>query len=134
MTKLDRYYESVETHRRLVWEIGRVISIDSEQLARHDLSKYLPEEFEPYAAWHFGTKEEKQGKYIYSDYMLAWQSHVSTNPHHWEHWVLGNIEVESIDGIDENKAVIMPWEYILEMIVDIQASEIQYQKRHDMSG
>ena len=134
MSKLDRYYESVEIHRRLVWKIGRAMCLNDEQLARHDLSKYFPEEFEPYAAWHFGTKEEKQEKYVYSDYMLAWQSHVNTNSHHWQHWVLSSVTAKSIDGIDENKAVVMPWEYVLEMIVDWQAAEIQYQKQQDMSG
>ena len=132
MSYLDRYYESVETHRRLVWKIGRVMCLDDEQLAIHDISKYFPEEFIFAARW-FDFGKEKQGKYIYSDYILAWQSHVNTNPHHWQHWVLGN-EVESIDGIDENKAVTMPWEFVLEMVVDWQAAEIQYQKQQDMSG
>jgi len=107
--------------------------LNSEQLAIHDMSKYLPEEFEAYAIWYCGTEEERQEKYVYSNYMLAWQSHVNTNPHHWQHWVLGNIMPESIDGIDENKTVIMPWSYVLEMVVDWQATEIQYKKHHDMS-
>lgn len=134
MSKLDRYYESVETHRRLVWKVGQVMCLNEEQLAIHDLSKYLPEEFGPYATWHFGTEEERQEKYVYSDYMIAWQHHINSNPHHWQHWILGTIKPKSKDGIDENKAVVIPWEFILEIVVDIQAAEIQYQKRQDMSG
>lgn len=133
MEYMDKYYQSVETHRRLVWQVGRVLNLDEHVLVKHDLSKYSVEEFIPYAIWYWGIDEDKQCKHTYSDYMLAWQHHINHNPHHWQHWILDTISPESKDGIDENKAVSMPLNFVLEMVVDWQAAGIQYQQRYDMS-
>lgn len=48
----------------------------------HDLSKFLPFEWEPYADRFFGNG------YHADDFEKAWAHHWRFNDHHWQHWVL----------------------------------------------
>jgi len=129
---LNKYYESVETHRRLVWQVGNVLGVDTQQLLEHDLSKYSREEFEPYAQSFYGDRG-KEG--VYLNFQVAWQHHIRYNPHHWKHWILRDMvyPVVTGDNIDSNKTIPMPHKYILEMVTDWQAAEIQYQGHQTMS-
>ncbi|WLR56685.1 DUF5662 family protein [Mesobacillus subterraneus] len=73
----------------------------------HDLSKFSPKEFFPYAKKFFSNEElspleEMKWKY-------AWLNHQHKNKHHWEYWV-----------VDPNKklALPMPRKYLVEMVCD----------------
>ena len=91
----------------------------------HDISKFRPSEFFPYAN-HFygGTNELKykkvaqtKGGYLKSEdsgdfsYDYAWLLHIHRNPHHWQHWIL-------IQDEDDNKILEMPIKHLKEMICD----------------
>jgi hypothetical protein len=73
----------------------------------HDLSKFSPKEFFPYAKKFFSDGElsaEDEMKWKY-----AWLNHQSKNKHHWEYWV-----------VDPNnkQALPMPRKYLVEMVCD----------------
>jgi hypothetical protein len=73
----------------------------------HDLSKFSPKEFFPYAKKFFSDGElsaEDEMKWKY-----AWLNHQRKNKHHWEYWV-----------VDPNnkQALPMPRKYLVEMVCD----------------
>ncbi|MDR7072446.1 DUF5662 family protein [Fictibacillus barbaricus] len=73
----------------------------------HDLSKFSPKEFFPYARKFFLNQElskEDEMKWKY-----AWLHHQNQNKHHWEYWV--------VDPIDK-QALPMPRKYLVEMVCD----------------
>lgn len=64
----------------------------------HDLSKFRPSEFFPYAEHFFGqgigisTGRDKTGYYNSAEvgktvFQIAWLHHQHRNPHHWQYWV-----------------------------------------------
>lgn len=91
----------------------------------HDLSKFRPDEFIPYARYFYGKYPNHETcssayKYVYTgpyqeninhDFDVAWLQHQHRNPHHWQHWLL-----QEDDG--DLKILDMPTAYIREMIAD----------------
>jgi hypothetical protein len=51
----------------------------------HDLSKFRPSEFKPFALWFYGRGHAADLREMFS---AAWAWHYARNRHHWEHWVL----------------------------------------------
>lgn len=92
----------------------------------HDLSKFLPSEFIPYAR-HFyapdGSKQsrrDKTGYYKPTDtgdpaFDHAWFLHQKRNSHHWQYWTIP----EDGEGL---KLLPMPHNDVLEMICDWQGA------------
>ena len=91
----------------------------------HDISKFMPSEFFPYAIYFYGqfkTEDERnQAKEVFD---RAWLRHQNRNGHHWDHWVdaqgvvtikatgrqkaanyLMNV-LDSVDGMTENLRVL----------------------------
>lgn len=94
----------------------------------HDLSKFLPSEWFPYANHFYGDKKYKdttitqtntsdKGGYIKPpttgdiEFDLAWLHHQKRNKHHWQYWVLRRDTGESIPCQMDHK-------YAIEMICD----------------
>ncbi len=88
----------------------------------HDLSKFRPSEFIPYARFFYDTDgskktvREKSGYYKPTDtgnaaFDYAWLLHQKRNKHHWQWWILPEDE----GGV---KLIEMPCIYIREMICD----------------
>lgn len=79
----------------------------------HDLSKFTPGEWIPYANFFYGprskTRTQTEGERVAFD--TAWLRHQHRNPHHWQHWVLR----EDNGG---TKTLPMPLRYIKEMLAD----------------
>ena len=88
----------------------------------HDLSKFLPGEFIPYARYFYekdGTKKtirDKTGYYKPTDtgnyaFDVAWLKHQKRNKHHWQWWIC---------PLDDGgfKAINMHPQYIHEMVCD----------------
>ena len=90
----------------------------------HDLSKFLPSEFIPYARYFYGNypawnkveyepcypyKYTKEGVNDAFDY--AWLLHQKRNPHHWQYWIL------KCDN-DGTKILGMPLKVRKEMLAD----------------
>lgn len=87
-------------------------------LERHDRSKYINPEYEPYSRHFIDPKGFPKTS---PEYVHAWNHHQKSNPHHWQYWVLLNdIDVPIINPID------MPLQYIIEMLCDWQAASQYY--------
>jgi hypothetical protein len=53
----------------------------------HDLSKFRPSEWFPYAECFY--EEDGSKRYVESqDFILAWNSHQKVNKHHWQYWLI----------------------------------------------
>jgi len=89
----------------------------------HDLSKFLPDEFFPYANFFYNKKNifnkrtnckngyRKPTSTGDNRFDFAWLLHIKRNKHHWQWWVVPN----------ENKGVNIlpiPEPYITEMLCD----------------
>lgn len=81
----------------------------------HDWSKFLLDEWIPYANYFYGGDTRKDRFYTpsqgTSEFNYAWLKHQHRNPHHWQHWVL-----QEDDG--GKFAMEMPSKYALEMVCD----------------
>lgn len=71
----------------------------------HDLSKFLPDEFIPYARYFYIDKEKYQ-----SDFDLAWEKHYTRNKHHWNHFY--DPVYKLVVGMDKKhiKQMVCDWE------------------------
>ncbi len=81
--------------------IGEIIS-------KHDASKYDAEEFVAYAEYFYGKDKSDE---VQEEFDKAWLHHQHHNPHHWQHWLLREDNGNTV-------ALEMPYEYILEMVMD----------------
>lgn len=73
----------------------------------HDISKFLPGEFIPYANNFHSGPWEKHRTNNRRAMNEAWQWHKNRNPHHWDFWVKGSGE-----------PIPMPEKYVKQMIAD----------------
>lgn len=73
----------------------------------HDLSKFLPSEFIPYANNFHSGPWKKHRKINRRAMAEAWLHHKNRNKHHWDYWVNSN-----------GKAIPMPEKYVKQLIVD----------------
>jgi hypothetical protein len=81
----------------------------------HDMSKFLPSEFIPYANWFYGRPEDSRKLMeIKNQFAAAWLLHQHRNKHHWDYWVKS-------DGMP----VPMPRKYINQMVCDWRAMSRQ---------
>ena len=86
----------------------------------HDLSKYSFQEFWPSVKYFQGDKSpityEKQVK----GYSNCWLHHKGRNKHHWEYWT---------DRVkNEVVSIAMPFNYVLESVIDKIAASKVYKK------
>lgn len=98
-------YDWLEAHGLIKDNI--LLSQVQVNVINHDLSKYLPDEFDAYAEYFYGNKTAKVEK----EFDYAWLHHIHNNPHHWQHWLL-------VNDTDGTYALEMPEEYVYEMICD----------------
>jgi hypothetical protein len=84
----------------------------------HDLSKFSPTEWFPYAENFYGSKPKKRnpdGSYdpldVAPSFDYAWLSHQHHNPHHWQFWL-------SMGDRNTQKILKIPNKYAKEMICD----------------
>lgn len=114
-----RYFWYVVRHRWFVllecWKWGLLW-----RGIMHDLSKFRPSEFLPYAAHFYGPRARQRrdstGYYKPEDtgdaaFDLAWFFHQRRNDHHWQWWILPT----SAGGLAPRR---MPWKAALEMVCD----------------
>ncbi len=78
----------------------------------HDLSKFLPGEWTPYALSFYGPwKYKERPRWLKLAFDLAWNRHQKVNKHHWQAWVL----LEDDGGIIP---LPMPDKYRRELLAD----------------
>ncbi len=115
MKKYWQYLSYVIIHKWNVYKAGRMIGVPFIRGLLHDWSKFLPDEFIPYANYFYGT-----GARPYFD--LGWKKHQRRNDHHWQHWLL----VGDSDGMT---ALPMPRDAIREMVADWASFAIKTKDR-----
>ena len=82
-----------------------------ENVKVHDQSKYSTEEYDAYDNYFYGNRSYQ----VVKNFDYAWLSHIHSNKHHWQHWIL--IE-DDRDGNSLGKFLDIPREHLLEMIAD----------------
>jgi hypothetical protein len=75
----------------------------------HDISKFRPSEFIPYARYFYG--QQPASLPVKDAFDRAWLLHQHRNSHHWQFWVL-----REDDG--DTKLLDMPWAFRYEMVCD----------------
>lgn len=79
----------------------------------HDLSKFRPSEFFPYAKYFYCGKQNKK------EFNDAWILHYERNKHHWNYWTYFYPDGNPLDGVDlKQEAIEMPLKYVLQMVAD----------------
>jgi len=80
----------------------------------HDLSKFLPSEWEPYRLTYCGPWDyDNRPEWVVTAYKYAWLHHQRRNRHHWQYYIL------IYDNERENDGPLpMPDKYRREMLAD----------------
>lgn len=118
MKKHWKYLGYVVRHKWFVFVACCRLGIPWQGLV-HDLSKFLPSEWLPYANFFYGPKpspRDSTGYYKPTDtgdkeFDFAWLLHQKRNRHHWQWWCLP----EDDGGV---KILEMPETYVREMVAD----------------
>lgn len=116
---MSKYFKYVKYLVRHIWYVRKACWAKGLywQGLTHDLSKWRPSEFLPYANFFYKKpKRNKTGYYKPTDtgdeaFDFAWLLHQKRNKHHWQFWVLP----EDDGGV---KILEMPYKYRLEMLCD----------------
>lgn len=123
-----QYFRYVVLHKYFVFMAGLKTKAPLWNLIIHDWSKFLPDEFFPYADYFYNKKKQESegldaiglfglaelapyGFYIKDKFNYAWLKHQRRNPHHWQYWFL-------IQDNDPNFALPIPEKYVREMVAD----------------
>jgi len=108
---LDNIEKAYKRNVDAIWDFLKDEDINFCQFERrifdHDDSKYDMEEFDAYRNKFYPIEDEIVDE---EEFKLAWLHHIHNNPHHWNYWVMVDI-----DGV---KALEMPKEYLIEMVLD----------------
>lgn len=111
MGKHWRYLRYVWRHKVAVYRAARHLRVPWLGLV-HDLSKFHPDEWGPYAASFYGPWSYKdRPPAVVLAFDRAWLAHIHRNRHHPAHWVLRN----DTDGVT---LLEMPERYVREMVAD----------------
>ena len=120
LRKLIGHLNTVNTHKFIVFKLSIRAGIPFRGLI-HDLSKYHPIEFFEGVKYFDGkispikVCKKKEG------YSKAWLHHKGRNKHHFEYWY---------DFNTPDKAPIIPYKYVAEMICDNLAASLTYNKKN----
>ena len=110
------HFRTITKHRWMVFKLCVKVGEPWRGLV-HDLSKYSPTEFWEGVKYYTGTHspiiecKKKEG------YSKAWLHHRGRNKHHTDYWV---------DLSAPDKAPIIPYKYVAEMLCDKLAAGLTY--------
>jgi hypothetical protein len=100
-----RYFLYVLDHKLNVliecWQEGLYL-----QGIFHDMSKFSPQEFFPYALKFYSNQKDENTELRWKK---AWLHHQNHNKHHWEYWIVNK---------NTREALPMPKKYLIEMACD----------------
>lgn len=124
-----KYLKYVLLHKWFVFLACREFGVNIFQALFHDWSKFLPDEFIPYAQYFYGDEKaenertlEAQARFMAAEaapfgwyrrdkFLVAWLLHQRRSPHHWQYWYL-------IQDNDPEMPIPMPEKYVREMLAD----------------
>ena len=112
-----KYFKVVLRHKWFVFLECRKLGILWLGIV-HDLSKFLPSEFIPYARYFYGPypkDDEHKPVSVVDGFNLAWLHHQHRNKHHWQRWLL---TMDSARGSDKIVPLPIPDRYRKEMLAD----------------
>lgn len=104
------YLKYVLRHKYFVLLAGLKISAPIWPLIMHDLSKFRPSEWVPYAKCFYAPDGSKQYKETLN-FTYAWNHHQKRNKHHWQYWLI------TWDR-GTTGPLLMPSSYVYEMVAD----------------
>lgn len=104
------YLNYVLRHKWFVLVASQVIGGSRWRALVHDVSKFRPSEWFPYAYTFYAPNGHKRYQETEA-FNTAWLLHQHRNPHHWQHWVLRQDEGPDV-------VIEMPRKYVLEMVAD----------------
>jgi hypothetical protein len=129
-----RYFWAVIVHKYCILLAGirmnkilrpTTYKVSYKRLLLHDLSKFSPSEFWPYAEHFYGEKKNEE------KFHQAWLHHVKHNDHHWEHFIDQYPSVSKIlwgnQHLNDLTIHEMSDGAILEMVADNLAATRSYQ-------
>jgi hypothetical protein len=98
----------------------------------HDLSKFMPDEFFPYAKMFYSNVRTGGNKEAYAKvnakFEYAWLKHIQRNKHHPQHWILpkngGSVHIIG-------KVLDIPEVYVKEMVLDWVGATIAQKTEHN---
>ncbi|MBI2934662.1 MAG: hypothetical protein HYY29_03725 [Chloroflexi bacterium] len=111
MTKHIRYAKYVLRHKWYVFIACCRLGIPWQGIT-HDLSKFRPSEWGPYAEYFYGKHRITAPCVTEAFFDEAWLFHQHRNPHHWQYWLLRE------DSSPDIKIMHMPDKYRREMLAD----------------
>jgi len=100
------YLRYLIRHKWFVFVAARRYGCSFWRAVVHDVSKFLPDEWMPYARTFYASDGAKQYEPTEA-FDMAWLSHQRRNLHHWQTWVHGG-----------TKPMPMPQKYVREMVAD----------------
>ncbi|WP_318709693.1 DUF5662 family protein [Candidatus Acetatifactor stercoripullorum] len=120
MSKAWKHFKTITYHKYLVAKGCFRVGLYRQGLL-HDLSKYSPAEFLVGARYYQGNRSPNNAEREAIGYSSAWLHHKGRNKHHYEYW----IDYSTRDVPGGMAPVPMPYQYIVEMIMDrIAASKV----------
>jgi len=144
-----KYFWYVVRHKWFVLVAGLKTKAPLWQLLIHDWSKFLPDEFIPYATYFYNQKLQNRenieafglftnaelapyGYYAKDRFNVAWLFHQRRNPHHWQYWMFpDSYELPGSDVV--NGCLPMPPNYVMEMVADWMGASMAYTGDWNMS-
>lgn len=110
MRRHGKYLQYVLRHKWYVLVEGLKLRVPIWHLIAHDWSKFLLEEWMPYARAFY--KSNGLGHYQPDmAFLIAWNAHEKRHKHHWQYWVL-------IQDSGEQVPLPMPDRHRREMLAD----------------
>ncbi len=120
------YFKYVMRHKYFVFRACALTGASFWLGLIHDLSKFRPSEWVPYAHTFYAADGTNQYKPTV-EFDIAWVKHQHRNPHHHQHWTLLND-----DGTIE--LLPMPEKYVREMIADWIGAGMAIHGRNEVHG
>lgn len=140
-----QYLKYVLEHKINVFKACRKRGLKLHALT-HDMSKFSPKEFIPYAKWFNGkygvvikdklndASDEviNKHKILEKKFTRAWEHHYRHNKHHWDYWCYNwkmydpGTERQPLSCCEFVTPLEMPTKYLLQMVCDWEAMSIKF--------
>jgi hypothetical protein len=111
--EMSTFVAELKIHRQYVYDFGVALGCPEKQLLRHDLCKLSAEQFEGYARYFSGGRQEEDKQ----RYLAAWQQH-QCEEHHYQSY---SKEGFSFDNFSEERLR----NNMLEIVADLLAATVQ---------
>ncbi len=111
-----KHFKTIMKHKWIVFKLCCKVGIPWRGLV-HDLSKFSPTEFRESSKYYVGVHSPIPEARKAKGYSETYLHHVGRNKHHVEYW---------IDMELPQKAIVIPYKYLVEMVCDDLAAGMVY--------